>query len=296
MKNNGTVFALITACISGLSIYVNTLFVSQTDPLIFTVLRNALIALFVSVVLIGSGQTKTLRGLNKKQWLQLVLIGVIGGGIPFALFFSGLAATGAVNGNILQKTLFLWVALLAVPLLKERISKLQMIGYLTLFSGLFVFGGTYTIVFSAGSYMILGATMLWAVEMIAVKRVIANIPPLVIAWARMVFGLPFLLGAVILTGKTVPVPALAASLVPAGVSSVLLLCYMGTWYTALSKAPATLVSSVLVFAPVITALAGIAGSHTIITDQQSIQMGLLTLGSFVMILDAVRPKRQIIAV
>ena len=43
-------------------------------------------------------------------------------------------------------------------------------------------------------------------------------------------------------------------LLPVIVSSVLLVCYMSTWYTALSKAPATLVSSILVFAPVVTAL------------------------------------------
>jgi drug/metabolite transporter (DMT)-like permease len=284
MKNNGITYALLTACISGASIYVNTLFVSQTDPLVFAVLRNTLIALLVSAALVGFGKPETLCAISKKQWLQLALIGAVGGGIPFALFFSGLAATGAVNGNILQKTLFLWVALLAVPLLKERISKLQILGYLLLFSGLFVFGGTYTVVFSAGSYMILGATMLWAVEVIVVKRIITSISPLVVAWARMVFGLPFLLAAVILTGKTVSVPALASALVPAGISSVLLLCYMGTWYTALSKAPATLVSSLLMFAPVVTVLLGSMTGKPF-TQHQAVQTGLLALGALVMILD-----------
>ena len=92
------------------------------DVLTFTIVRNICVAVILTVVLLFLGHVKSLQNLSKKEWGMLVVIGAIGGGIPFAMFFSGLSMIGAINGNILQKTLFIWVALLAVPILKERIT------------------------------------------------------------------------------------------------------------------------------------------------------------------------------
>ena len=47
-------------------------------------------------------------------------VGVIGGSVPFVLFFEGLARAEATQASFIQKTLVIWVALLAVPLLRER--------------------------------------------------------------------------------------------------------------------------------------------------------------------------------
>ena len=45
---------------------------------------------------------------------------MIGGSVPFVLFFEGLARAEATQAAFIQKTLVIWVALLAVPLLRER--------------------------------------------------------------------------------------------------------------------------------------------------------------------------------
>ena len=45
---------------------------------------------------------------------------MIGGSVPFVLFFEGLARAEATQAAFIQKTLVVWVALLAVPLLRER--------------------------------------------------------------------------------------------------------------------------------------------------------------------------------
>ena len=58
--------------------------------------------------------------LGRAQWLGLLGVGVIGGSVPFVLFFEGLARAEATQAAFIQKTLVVWVALLAVPLLRER--------------------------------------------------------------------------------------------------------------------------------------------------------------------------------
>ena len=201
-------------------------------------------------------QTKAQES-HEKRVGKLIAIGAIGGGIPFALFFTGLSEIGALNSNIIQKTLFLWVALLAVPLLKERISKIQLVGYVSLFIGMFVVGGTIRFVSNTGTWLILSATMLWAIENVIAKVTLKTVSPIIVSWGRMVFGLPFLFIAMAVMGKFPLLLSPAAyAPIPIIVSSALLTLYVTTWYSALALAPATLVSAILVFAPVVTALLG----------------------------------------
>lgn len=243
--------------ISGVSIYANGIFVSKIDPLVFALVRNFSVALILTGLLAASKKLSQLKSLTKKDWGRLVLIGVIGGGLPFALFFTGLAQIGAVNGNIIQKSLFIWVAFLAIPLLKEKVKPVQWLGCGVLFISMFLVGGTYKFTAQAGSWLVLTATILWALENIISKITLRSVSPSVLSWSRMVFGLPVLATAAILTGKLGLTASALTSVWPAvGVSAILLSVYMLIWYSALSAAPATLVSSILVAAPVVTALLG----------------------------------------
>ncbi len=255
MSKKALLLSLLTALISGISIFANGIFVTKTNPLVFTVLRNMAVVLLLTVGLILFGHAGKLKELRKRDWGKLIIIGAIGGGIPFALFFTGLAQIGAVNGNIIQKSLFLWVALLAVPLLKERLSAIHIGGYLALFVGMFAFSGAVFTLTKVGTWLILGATILWAIEHVFAKVTLQSVHPSVVAWGRMFFGLPFLFLAVVMTGTAGALISPNASMItPLIVSSVFLTAYVLVWYTAISEAPVTMVSSVLVLAPVITAL------------------------------------------
>ena len=292
MIKKGIVLSFITAIISGFSIFANTIFVSKADPLVFATIRNLLVACMFTIVLVGAKQAGRLKILSTKEWMLLIGVGAIGGGIPFALFFRGLSLIGAINGNILQKTLFLWVALLAVPLLKERIKPLQFLGYAVVFAGMFVFGGTLKVIPTMGTYLVLTATILWAIENIIAKVALRTISPLIVSWSRMVFGLPFLLAAVLFFGKTHALIAPGTyTMTPLVISSVFLAAYMSVWYLALSKAPATVVSSVLVVAPIVTAFAGSIVFHKAIIGSQYGVYGALLIGSLLIALS--REKKQV---
>jgi drug/metabolite transporter (DMT)-like permease len=244
----GLKLAFLTSIISGISVFTNGLFITQVDPFIFALLRNLAVAIILSLYISLSAKKIEIKNLSKSNWLNLILVGLVGGGLPFALFFSGLAQIGSSAANIINKSLFLWVAVLAIIFLKERLHWLSIIGYGVLFSALF--WGT-KISISVGLLLVLGATVFWAIEHIIAKIILKDISPLILCWARMVFGLPALGVVWLVYGKILPVMTygLVMSLI---VSSLLLILYMLTWYSAIKNTRVSLVSSVLVLAPLVT--------------------------------------------
>jgi drug/metabolite transporter (DMT)-like permease len=97
------------------------------------------------------------------------------------------------------------------------------------------------------------ATLFWAGETILVKRLLASVPTGVMAIARMGIGLVVLIGYLAISGKLGGAVALDASAWGwVAVTGVILAAYVGTWFAALNRAPASAVASVLVLGAVIT--------------------------------------------
>ena len=109
-----------------------------------------------------------------RQWLALLGVAVVGGSVPFVLFFEGLARAEATQAAFIHKTLVVWVALLAVPLLRERVGAPHALAIALLVAGqAWLAGDAGTVVFGAGEAMILAATLLWAVEVVFVKHLLS---------------------------------------------------------------------------------------------------------------------------
>ena len=106
-----------------------------------------------------------------------------------------------------------------------------------------------------GSAMALGATILWAIETIIAKRALVEISATIVAWARMFFGSLFLILWLLFAGEIASVipTSLSQGLWAIAVGAVLV-GYVISWYSALQKAPAIMVSSILVLAVPITAM------------------------------------------
>lgn len=250
-----TVLALGTAVISGTNNFLTKIAVTALkDPILFTTLKNAMVAVFLIGLILVFRKWSEIAALSKNQLFKLIAIGVIGGSIPFALYFTGLAKTTALNAGLIHKTLFLWVALLAIPFLKERMSKWQWLGIAAIFSANLVIGGFTGFKYNIGELMILGATVLWAMENIIAKVALRNISSLTVAGARMVLGSLLLMLILAWRGGDVAVLTGLNSQQWGWtiLTSVLLLGYVLTWYTALKYAPATYVATLLVPATLVT--------------------------------------------
>lgn len=290
----GLLWAIIAGFVSGVSIWANSLFAVWTDPILFVFIRNGIVVLLLLPLVLSKPSVITgiRRDLGKIK--LLTAIGVIGGGIPFALFFTGLAMTGPLLGNLINKSLFIWVAALSFVILREK-PKLPEI------AGLFILGiGTVTGVslnqatFPAqGVFMVLTATMLWALEYILTKKIVSAVPVSSIMLARMGFGLPVLALILMVRGvNPMQVRIPPASMAAVALSALLLIAFMGSWYRALKYAHAFRVSAVLTFSPVVTAFMALLFSGKPVGPVQLISYVLLCLGiSVVCITPLLRDKR-----
>lgn len=270
-QSKGIQLALLTAVISGIAIFINKFAVDAINPpLVFTAMKNVGVGALIISFLILSSKWKLVKTLRKREWIYLILIGIIGGSIPFYLYFTGLSMTPAINAALIHKTLVFWVILLAVPFLKEKLSPLQLLAVVLLFAGNLTIGGFKGFHYSQGEFFILMATMLWAVENILAKKILPNVDPDIVTSARMGFGSVILLGAAALTAPA----ALSTSLALTSIqwfwmvlTMVTLLGYVMSWYRALKYAPAITVSAVLVAGTLVTnVLSAVFITHTLTVD------------------------------
>lgn len=279
--------ALITAVISGTNNFLSKIAVTVVaDPIVFTFLKNGLVAIFLIGLIIVIGKWRELYNTGRKDLLKLLSIGVIGGSIPFILFFSGLSKVPAINAAFIHKTLFIWVALMAVPILKERIGKVQLTALALLFGGNLVFG-LPKFSSSSGELMILAATILWAIENIIAKITLKKFSSLLVAGTRMAIGSLVILIVIGFQGNV----GLMANLAPVQwgwtlLTSLLLAGYVLTWYTALKYAPATLVASLLVPAIFITNFLTAVFITGSLPNEQLTSAILLALGTALLVASA----------
>jgi drug/metabolite transporter (DMT)-like permease len=261
----GLALAFVTAIISGFSIFINSYAVKEFDsPTLFTTMKNTVVGVTLLALLFARTNVDApavVRGLTARQRLGLIALGVIGGSVPFVLFFEGLSRVDSGNAAFLHKTLFVWVALLAVVLLKERLGRAQIAALALLFLAQWLTGGPGALRPGAGETMVFVAALLWSVEVIVAKQLLPVTGSQLAATARMAIGAVLLLGYLALRGDLGAIGDLGG-LQWAWVlgTGAILLGYVVTWYAALERAPATAVTCVLtVGAPITAALHAIAG-------------------------------------
>jgi drug/metabolite transporter (DMT)-like permease len=248
----GVMLALATAAISGLSVYINAFGVKLVpDAAVYTTAKNGVAALILVGLALALGARAEVPGLRRRQRAGLVAVALIGGSIPFVLFFSGLALATAPTAAFIHKTLFVWVALLAVPLLGERLGLIPVAALGALLVGQVLMTPPTGVGWGPGETMIAAATLLWSVEVIVAKRLLVDVSAPLLAASRMGLGALFLVGYLALSGRLAGLAALPSeALIWILATGVLLAGYVSTWYGALRLAPATTVTSILVLAAV----------------------------------------------
>ena len=247
----GILLAFLASVISGVAIFYSKIAVAKIPPLVLTTSRNFYVGLIFLILFLFTGRFAELKKLKKKQLLLLALIGLIGGALPFYLFFTGLQYVPAIEANLIQKTLFIWVTILAFILLKEKVTFTHLISFALIFLANFYFAKV-NLVLGKGELMILAATVLWSVENIIAKKVLKDISSEMVGLFRMGIGGIFLMLTTILTGKvgffqTINNQQLTIILI----GGTILFFYVFTWYKALKYAPASLVTLILTFAVVV---------------------------------------------
>lgn len=250
----GTLLVLLTAIFSGFNIVANKYFIATIDPLVFTLTRALLIGLIFLIITLFVSK-KTGKPFKQTSWKNLFLIGLIGGGIAFWMFFAGLKLTLAGRAAFLHKTLPIYATIFAVIFLKEKVSRRQFLALCCMLIGLLVMEITkLSPEIRMGDFLVLGATILWAVEnTLSKKAMMDQESNWTVTFARMFFGSIVLFVIVILSGKMNLLYQLnIQQWLYILVSGFLLLMYVLTFYWGLKYINLSKASTILLLAPVLT--------------------------------------------
>ncbi len=296
-RARGLRLALATACISGVAVFVNGYGVRRfPDATLYTTVKN----LVAGVVLAGLATTSVRRHARRadvalhgrrgwRAWGGLVLVATIGGSVPFVLFFEGLARASTTDAAVIHKTLVVWVALLAVPLLHERLSLLHAGAIGLLVAGQALLAGGLPFVSGTGEGMIFAATLLWAGETVVAKHLLTSIPSTTVGLARMGLGSVALVAWTAATGALSSIGDVEATAwLIAAFTGVLLAGYVACWFAALSRAPAVDVTALLVVGAIVTALLN-AMVEGVPLAPDAWGLGLIVAGGALVLLPRRRP-------
>lgn len=262
-RRNGIALAAVTAVVSGFAVYVNSFGVKAwTGAGVSTTAYTTAKNLVAAVALIGIAAVVARRRSGPRlmpertAWPALLAVGIVGGAIPFVLFFEGLAVAESAQAALLHKSLLIWVAMLAIPLLGERINGWHVGAFVLLIAGqIEMAGGISDIAFGRGEIMILAATLLWSVEVVIAKKVLDTVPAITVGVARMGIGVLALVAWLAVTGGFAGLGVLGgAEWAWIALTGGALTAYVATWYAALARAQAVDVTAVLVFGAVVTAV------------------------------------------
>ncbi|MFN3301781.1 MAG: DMT family transporter, partial [Patescibacteria group bacterium] len=214
-----------------------------------------------------------------------ILIGLVGGGIPFLLFFKGLSLSTAATGSFIHKTMFLYVTILAFFFLKEKIDKKLIFAiFLLLFGNAFLLKLLPIKKLNVGDLLVFLAVLFWSVEQILAKKAVIHISPRLVAWGRMFFGLLIIIGFWLITNQFSLIFTLnLKQILWVVLTSFLLFGYVLTWYSGIKYLPISTATCLLALGSPITTLLDLTKGK-IINWQEIVGSILIALAIFIILL------------
>ena len=258
-SRRGVQLAVAAACVSGVAVFVNGEAVGAfPSPTVYTTAKNLIAGLLL--VMVAARVAAAPRGVDSGTGSAgghragLLAVAVVGGSVPFVLFFEGLARATSTDAAFIHKTLVVWAAVLAVVVLRESVGAVQVAAVGLLIAGhALLTGGLGNLRLGTGELMILAATLCWSVELVIAKRILGDVPAATVAAVRLGAGSMVLVGWLAVTGRLDQLVSLdAGQWAWIAVTGPILALFVSLWYRALAAAPVTDVTAILVVGAVIT--------------------------------------------
>lgn len=266
--------AFISICLFSLYTIFGKLLLEQVSPFTILLATEILAATIMILIVDAIRQFKNLKLKSKADLKTLTLIALFSSVIGPLLFLIGLTVTSATNSILIAKSEAVMTAFLAILILREKITRNQIIGSVIMFFGItiiatnnFATGLTWNI----GDVLVLLSTVSYAIGTIIFKKSHHHIDPEAAVTFRNLFGalILFIIALFYLDFSTIP-KAFSFSILPTLLGLVILPTIGGQyfWYKALEVASATKVSIAGLTSPLITMIyAVIILKETIITSQ-----------------------------
>ena len=292
----GYLFAVLNAIISGFAIYINSLGVKMfSDSTLYTTLKNAVVgvALLIPMVLFAR-QRAELRRLNPRQWGWLLLLAVIGGSVPYALFFRGLQLTTPVTSSLLNHAQFLIVAVLALVFLRERVGPWVWAALALLLVGVSFGANVSALRWNEGALLVALSTLFFAAGFVLAKHLLASLSTTTVMAAKMTLGSLFLFAYVGAAGRLGAITSLStAQWLYVLATGLILLAFTVTAFIALRHATATAATAIPAAAPIITtALVALSAGQIKIAPVDGIGLALILVAVIAIIFFGLRRERR----
>jgi len=201
--NRGRIALILTAIIWGSALVVTKSLLQEIGPFTAAVLR-----FFIAWVILAPFAFRQGYRLSLAVRPTFLLFGLTGIALYIAMTNVGLVYTAASSAALVQAAIPAVTTLLSVLLLKEHVSRRQLLGIgLSIAGLLLVTGLNMNQTGSAplvGNLFIFGGVLAWAVYTVQGKKLVSTFPWLVITTASisagMLFLLPFAIGELLLQG------------------------------------------------------------------------------------------------
>ncbi len=194
------------------------IFIRVLAPTLGPILTAATRVLIAGIVLVIYCRATGFSADLRRYWRQYVVIGVVNSTLPFVLYAFAALHIPASYSVILNSTTPLFTALLAVPLLGERLTGAKIVGLLAGAAGVALVSRAGPVApdlsFGAAVAACLAATLCYAVSSIYMKKHAVGAKPLAIAgWSQVFAGLVLL--------PVVPLAPATGAITPLVVANVL---------------------------------------------------------------------------
>jgi drug/metabolite transporter (DMT)-like permease len=274
LRRSGLALALIAAMVSGVAVYVNGEAISRfPSPTVYTTGKNLVAGVVLAIIAAAfvrhdraNREALPKRPLDQRQMFGLFVVAVIGGAVPFVLFFEGLARATSSDAAFIHKTLVVWVAVFAVVVLRERVTLVHLGAVLLLVvAQIVVADGVGSLRSGSGEAMILAATLCWSVELIVVKRLVESVHSTFVAAWRIGGGAVLLLTWMSVTGRLELLTELSASQWAwLALTGSLLSVFVSVWFAAVARAQVVDVAAILVLGAVVTGAIDLAAGGAVV--------------------------------
>ncbi|GAC1450860.1 MAG: hypothetical protein PVSMB4_10140 [Ktedonobacterales bacterium] len=274
----GYYFAVLNAIISGVAIYVNSIGVKMfADSTLYTALKNSVVGIAVLIpVIVVASRRQELRRMNRTEWGLLVLVSLIGGSVAYALNFRGLQISTPVTAALIDHTQFLYVAVFAAIVLRERFGPWIWLALVVLFIGLSLGISVNAVRWDTGVAFLLAATLMFAFDFVVIKYLLRTVSMLTVMLFKMSVGAALLLGYLAVLGRLGAIRHLNAT--QWGfvlVTGLILLAFTITSIVGLRHASATAVIAIGAGSPIITTLLVVLSRHVRLAPATLLGLGLV---------------------
>ena len=279
----GSIIAFTSILLFSTYTIFGKILLQEVSPFVIIVINQLLAYSILFFILKLKKEMKKLTRITKRDFKIMYAISLFSAVCGPLLFLWGLKLTTATNTILIGKAEALLTSLIAVMMLKERISMHQITGAMTMFFGIVIIATNNFangLSFNIGDLLVLASSLSFAFGTILFKKYMHHLPPEVIVTVRNLCGatLLFVISLYLVDYSTL-LNALNAKFVLALLGLVVLttIFAQSLWYRALETTTATKVSLIGLSSPLIAIV------YAIIFLKESLGTSQLIGGSFVIL-------------